>query len=223
MNSFGIYTITNKKSGHFYIGSSNNVRKRLGMHLALLNRNAHPSVLLQNAYNEYPFVDCSYVPMLDRKMAYDMEKKEIVKHKDNTLLCNFIYSGKPLTDENKEKKRRKMKGRKLPAETIAKMKATFSTMDRSLSPERIEAIRQRRSGSKASLETKRKMSAAATGRVFTLERNLAVAKSKMIPVIINGVEYAGSTIAATALGESKQTVLNRIRSKLPRFTTWQFK
>ena len=47
----GIYCITNKKSGLRYIGSSGFIDKRIGWHLSLLKRNAHPNTRLQSDWN----------------------------------------------------------------------------------------------------------------------------------------------------------------------------
>lgn len=223
MDSFGIYTITNKNSGHFYIGSSKNVKRRLMSHIASLNSNTHPSKILQLAYNVHPFMECDYIPAPDRVSAYTMEERAIKANRDNPLLCNFMHAGKRMSPESCERRSRKLRGRKLSQETIAKMKATFATMDRRLTPDQIEALRQRRLGTKHSETTKQKMSTTRKSLILTEHHCSRIAEGKMIPVVINGTVYPGSTVAAKELGTSKQTVLNRIRSSNPLFENWQFK
>lgn len=49
----GIYKITNKVNGKYYIGSSNNIKKRLGQHKSNLKHNRHINQYLQNAWNKY--------------------------------------------------------------------------------------------------------------------------------------------------------------------------
>jgi group I intron endonuclease len=49
----GIYKITTKHNGKIYIGSSDNVEKRLKCHLSRLKRNVHHSVYLQAVYNKH--------------------------------------------------------------------------------------------------------------------------------------------------------------------------
>ena len=49
----GIYKITNKVNGKFYIGSSCNLQKREWQHFNQLKRNKHSSNKLQNSYNKY--------------------------------------------------------------------------------------------------------------------------------------------------------------------------
>ena len=49
----GIYKITNKVNGKFYIGSSCNLQKREWQHFNQLKRNKHSSNKLQNSYNKH--------------------------------------------------------------------------------------------------------------------------------------------------------------------------
>ena len=49
----GIYKITNKITNKFYIGSSNNIKRRWDEHIRELNRNVHHNSYLQNAWNKY--------------------------------------------------------------------------------------------------------------------------------------------------------------------------
>ena len=49
----GIYKITNKKTGVFYIGCSTQIPNRLQTHKRTLKKNKHDNKLLQEAYNEY--------------------------------------------------------------------------------------------------------------------------------------------------------------------------
>jgi len=49
----GIYKIINLKNNKFYIGSSNNLSKRISNHKRSLNKNKHHNVHLQNAFNKY--------------------------------------------------------------------------------------------------------------------------------------------------------------------------
>ncbi len=53
LNIPGVYQITNKINGNKYIGSSINIWKRWGSHLAELRKNVHTGVHLQNAWNKY--------------------------------------------------------------------------------------------------------------------------------------------------------------------------
>lgn len=49
----GIYIIRNLRTNKVYIGSSQNIRKRLQAHKNLLCKNKHNNHYLQNAWNKY--------------------------------------------------------------------------------------------------------------------------------------------------------------------------
>jgi group I intron endonuclease len=49
----GIYKIINIKTGKFYLGSSNNIKKRWKIHKSSLRHNRHHSIHLQRAWNKY--------------------------------------------------------------------------------------------------------------------------------------------------------------------------
>lgn len=49
----GIYKITNIENNKFYIGSSQNIKRRTQGHLNALRKNKHHSTYLQNAFNKY--------------------------------------------------------------------------------------------------------------------------------------------------------------------------
>lgn len=49
----GIYRITNKINGKFYIGSSKNIKQRWCLHRSHLNKNKHNNLHLQRAWNKH--------------------------------------------------------------------------------------------------------------------------------------------------------------------------
>ena len=49
----GVYKITNKANGKFYIGSSNNIKHRWNNHIKQLTEQNHKNSHLQNAWNLY--------------------------------------------------------------------------------------------------------------------------------------------------------------------------
>ena len=49
----GVYKITNMINDKFYIGSSNNIKKRWSQHKAALNEGSHGNPYLQNAWNKH--------------------------------------------------------------------------------------------------------------------------------------------------------------------------
>jgi len=53
MTLSGVYQIVNIINGHKYIGSSTNLKKRLGVHKNMLKSDKHDNPHLQNAWNKY--------------------------------------------------------------------------------------------------------------------------------------------------------------------------
>ena len=49
----GIYKITTKHNGKIYVGSSDDIEKRIKMHISRLKRNVHHSIFLQNVFNKH--------------------------------------------------------------------------------------------------------------------------------------------------------------------------
>ena len=49
----GVYLIKNNENGKCYIGSSNNVARRLSVHKLELSRGSHNNILLQHEYTRY--------------------------------------------------------------------------------------------------------------------------------------------------------------------------
>lgn len=52
-NIIGVYKIINKQNGHFYVGSSINIKKRLDRHQNELEKGIHHSIYLQRAFDKY--------------------------------------------------------------------------------------------------------------------------------------------------------------------------
>jgi group I intron endonuclease len=61
----GVYAIIHKPSKKFYVGSSNNIKLRLGTHLRELNRNSHHCSHLQRAWNLYGKDEFELKPFLE--------------------------------------------------------------------------------------------------------------------------------------------------------------
>ena len=49
----GVYQIKNTLNGKAYIGSSKNIKRRLGIHRSMLRHGTHRNPHLQNAWNKY--------------------------------------------------------------------------------------------------------------------------------------------------------------------------
>lgn len=87
----GVYVITSIKTGKFYHGSSNNLRKRKSQHLSNMKGGRYGEHGLQKLYNKYGASDLKFsvVKLLtDREAAYALEDKLIKKHANNPMSLN---------------------------------------------------------------------------------------------------------------------------------------
>jgi group I intron endonuclease len=110
----GIYKIINKVNGKYYVGSSDDIRRRWEGHILLLNKNKHHNQHLQSSWNKYGedtfiFVIIEYA--LDKYELLKREQYYLVECKNNPDK-NYNISYDALAP---------MAGRKHSPETIEKM------------------------------------------------------------------------------------------------------
>ena len=122
----GVYQITNKTNGHKYIGSSINIWKRWGSHLAELRKNTHSGVHLQNAWNKYgeDSFEFSVLIFCDAENILLYEQSCLDSLKPEYNIRKSVYNsraGTKATDETKAKLRESHLGNKPSDETRAKM------------------------------------------------------------------------------------------------------
>lgn len=117
----GIYKITNKINGEFYIGSSINIIKRKRKHKFHLDKGDHSNQHLQRAWIKYGgvnnfrfdiIIECSEGELVEREQYYiDLLNPEY-------NICRTAYStlNRKATDETKRKMSLVQKGKKRSAE-----------------------------------------------------------------------------------------------------------
>lgn len=80
----GLYMIwSNVKPDYYYIGSSNNIRRRYNEHMSYFKRNKHSNIKLQNHVNKYGIDDLNFcVHIIDNSLSNnelrELEQKEIL-------------------------------------------------------------------------------------------------------------------------------------------------
>jgi predicted GIY-YIG superfamily endonuclease len=119
----GAYILTDRKSGVFYIGSSNDFFTRLSRHMGELAEGIHHATLLQEAFNAGAQISHSFQGVPTREDAYKLERMLIEQHAGNKLLANKTYNGYSpvITEETKRKLSILNKGKKHTPEVVAKM------------------------------------------------------------------------------------------------------
>lgn len=166
----GVYKITNKENGKFYIGSSKDITNRFSQHRSALRKGIHSNQHLQNAwvlYGEAAFVfeiieEC----ILDKSMIIGREQHYIDNMKPEYNILRIAGS---------------RLGSKMSEQTKAKIKANHST------PEYREKARKKRlEQPPLSNETKQKISQKLSGRSMSEDTKLKLSeatrgKKKMWP------------------------------------------
>jgi group I intron endonuclease len=138
---YTIYNIVNRLNGKFYIGSTENLRRRISRHLLLLRKGTHHSRYLQNAWNKYGEDNFEFIPVLivSSSQVYHIENQliksmrpdynvmvDVFSHigiKRSLETCQRIsksLTGKSLSEEHKNNVRKANLGKKQSTVTIAK-------------------------------------------------------------------------------------------------------
>lgn len=113
----GVYQIVNELDGKRYIGSSKDIHGRVQHHRSELRRNRHHSPHLQNAYNKYG-EDKFYFSILEiceniRDTILFLEQKYLDLNPEYNISTNATCPINVLqTNETKEKRAAKLRGRK---------------------------------------------------------------------------------------------------------------
>lgn len=129
--NMGIYKITNLANGKFYLGSSNNLKKRRREHLWALRENRHDNPYLQNAFNKHGESNFAF-EVIEQVLNEDGLRPTEQKYINELNACNreIGYNinkyasggglmgednpnfGKKMSEEQKQKIRKTMTGRK---------------------------------------------------------------------------------------------------------------
>ncbi|PKG24682.1 NUMOD3 domain-containing DNA-binding protein [Niallia nealsonii] len=236
----GIYMITNKINGNFYVGSSNDFKVRWKTHRNKLNAGTHHSIHLQRAWNKYGEESFEFAGIIELP-----NDKDILHEKEQTFLDQhygkqYCYNGHPVarggalpgelnhmygkthTDEVKQFLSQINKGENNPwydnPEHMEKMRATITKRfdGRKHSEETKEKMSKARKGKTHKEETKKKISEAQKGQV-----NQGREKQKK-PIVVEGIQYDSFAAAGKAFGVPGNTIKYRVLSdRFPNYQFWQ--
>lgn len=113
--SQGIYVIRNSKDGKVYVGSSINIKKRIGDHFRCLNRGDHHSSKFQRAYNKSidknVFISSVLELVDDSTVLHDREQYWIdtLSAFKNGYNCTALVNNPAYAEKNVKKKESKKK------------------------------------------------------------------------------------------------------------------
>ena len=167
----GIYKIVNKVNGKYYVGSSNNIKRRWINHRYQLNENHHNNLHLQNAWNKYSKVAFDFVILKETEKLEEIEQEYLDVAKTEKDKCYNVYFEADrlvMEESTKRKLSEAAKGRKHSQETRQKLREL--QLGRIRSKETIEKFKKCKSGKnhpmwgkKHTKETINKMSASHKG------------------------------------------------------------
>lgn len=111
----GIYKITNKLNGLFYIGSSKNIEFRFYSHARDLKLGTHRNFILQKIYNKHGDVfDYSIIEQTNNLAEREQYYIDKLNPKYNICRNAYTTAGRTMREETKRIISEKLKGRKSP-------------------------------------------------------------------------------------------------------------
>ena len=82
-----IYIILNIENSKFYIGSTNNTRKRKSQHFRDLRKGSHHSIYLQRAFNKYSEISFLFI-IIETTYDYKAREQELL----DIIDFNYCYN-----------------------------------------------------------------------------------------------------------------------------------
>jgi len=237
-----IYLIINKVNSKFYLGSTKFLLKRKKTHFRKLKNKTHHNIILQRAYNKYGKKNFIFVVI---ETCFDCRKREqellnIIDFKDSYNISKTSSGGNLIHNHpNREtliknaievlKKSKKAEPKY--GKDNGNWKGGVSKSNCLICNKVIKGCakhcnkcyyKQRDSkgknnpfyGKTHSEEVRKKLSEQRKGKI-----NISQCKQ----IIINGVEYISITEAAKAFNVCGGTILNRLKSKTPKYKNYNYK
>ena len=168
MTKSGIYKITNKVNGKFYIGSSIDIKKRWWKHKWLLESKRHKNQYLQSAWDKYGEENFVFSVLLETK-------EELLLEKEQELLDKTKCYNKEVGYNIAKDAVASMRGKKHSAHTKSKISSTLT--GRTFSKETRQRMSEACKGRKHTEETRRKISEAQIGVPHSKETKRKMSKA----------------------------------------------
>lgn len=182
----GYYILTNKATGHFYVGSSVNPVSRIYDHKSKLTRDIHKNLRFQLVFTAWEHIKIEIFETDTLEEARYREQQLISQHMTSPLCCNQATS----VDD--------------PTQGVITNEMRLATVGRAN-----DAVR----GVPKTLEHREKISQGRTGKMHSEESKAAISAAKTRAVEIDGKQYPSVTIAAEELGLNVNTLRDRLRRK----------
>lgn len=195
MSNIGFYILTNRSTGHFYVGSSSRLSQRMYQHRWALQNGRHHAVRLQEGFTSWGDINIEIFPALTTESAKAGEQKLLDEHLSNPLCCNRAPSAFD------------------PTQGVITNEMRIRTIGFALAARLSRPV---------SNETREAMSRSHMGMTRSDETRDAISASKSSAVILDGVEYSSILIASRELNLNTNTIRSRLRSTSPRYKDWRY-
>jgi len=246
----GIYKIINIKTGKYYLGSSQNVEKRIARHFNDLSKNKHHSIYFQRSYNKHSIHSFVYIVVekCNKKDLFDLEQKYLdgIDFKHSYNVSKQASGGDLLScHPNKEsiiKKRTNTINKKFALMTRKELQDKYGMYGkdnpnwrgdtRTVCPvcSKITGYAKVKTCSDCQVRTGKNNPF--YGKTHTAETKAKISNTKKskiykLPsntrkVSINGIEYISVTYSAKCLNVAVGTIVHRIKSPNPKFKNYLY-
>jgi group I intron endonuclease len=224
MSTIGYYRITHRPTGYFYVGSSQNVSRRIQRHRAELEQGIHVNKNLQQIFTNWNDFSVETFPTETLDEARAGEQRLLDRHIGAVGCCNVStsatngfagvrpYVPKETRIKNLEKATEARRGAALSEEH--KSKLSHAHTGKVLSNEHRAALSKAKTGSSLSDSHREAIRQGNLGKTRTDEFKRGVGELKSRKVSINGVIYPSLKAASSAVGFSDVTVRKRLNDNV---------
>lgn len=210
-----IYKITNALNGHFYVGSSVNVRARFWQHRSELQKGIHHCQHLQRAWNKYGEDNFGFEIVEQVGTDQDLaatEERWLAEHHGKPHCYNTgrvpgaAFLGRTHTDEAKAKVSAAQKGKR-------------HRLGHTNSPEHRRRISEANKGRKVSPERVEQFRQLITGNSYAKGRVVGYAQRalffKRVAEVTSGLEFESVLAAASHFGMQRSSVSRMLALDTP--------
>ena len=226
----GAYQLIHTTTGKVYVGSTNDLERRIKEHMRLLKNGKHAVKNLLDAFLLSPDITVKVFKTDTKEEALELEQSLIDRYKDSGMLFNIadnarysalgreggdyqknivrqIHTGKIVSEETRQRLRDINTGKVLSADHVEKIRA--NSIDKFHADEAKEKVRQSKMGIARPDDLRARLSAANKGKVFIRRK-----------VSINGVVYSGVREAAKHHNLARRSIMLRLNKTTDEFKDW---
>lgn len=220
-----MYLLSHPASGWFYIGSSNDIGRRVYEHGRDLRAGNHLCISLQLAFDSCPEIDVSYTLTATREEAFDLEDRLLSYYRTDCFLANNEISVRYRSEQTRSKISRTLMGHTVNETTREAVGNASRGNTYWVGRKHTDASRERMSQAQLGNQNAKGWRPTAGQIAKRLESMkgfrhsqetkdmISMSNPNNKAVSVGGVQYRSYTAAGQALGVSADTVRRRCLSK----------